>query len=87
MTTDLETALRTAAKSGRLNHVSVGWINGKWSGSYRGVENRDGRIFDHDDIVSALIGAITGRKMPAPEVVKKVRKKVDEVKDEYEDLL
>lgn len=70
---DLENTLRTMAKSGRLNHVSVGFSNGKWSGSYRGVENRDGRIFDADDPVSALIGALTGRKV-APPVQPKARK-------------
>lgn len=65
---DLETTLRTMARNGRLNHVSVGFINGKWSGAYRGVEDRDGRIFEAADPVAALIGALTGRKIaPATE--------------------
>lgn len=74
MSSDLENTLRSMAKSGRLNHVSVGFINGKWSGSYRGVENRDGRIFDADDPVAALIGALTGRKIAPPHPQPKARK-------------
>ena len=70
---DLENTLRTMAKSGRLNHISVGFINGKWSAAYRGVEDLDGRIFEANDIVSALIGALTGRKVTAPPDPKKVR--------------
>jgi len=73
---DLPALIRAAAKSGRLNHISVGFINEKWSASYRGVEDRDGRIFCHSDPVDALIGAITGRKIPEPPVVKPKRTKI-----------
>lgn len=70
---DLPSIIRAAAKSGRLNHISVGFIDGKWSASYRGVEDRDGRVFAHSDAVDALIGAITGRKIPEP-VIQKPKK-------------
>lgn len=83
---DLESELRKAAKSGRLNHVSVGFINGKWSASYRGVENRDGRIVDHDDIVSALIGALNGRKPPEPPEPVKAKPPARK-KDDFEGML
>ncbi len=56
---DLETHLRSAAKAGRLNYISVGFSKGVWSASYRGVDDRDGRIFDHKDVVAALTGALT----------------------------
>ena len=59
MTCDLESALRSAAKSGRLNYISVGFSNGVWSASYRGVDDRDGRICDHKDVVVALTTALT----------------------------
>lgn len=75
---DLESTLRTMAKSGRLNHVSVGFINGKWSAAYRGVEDRDGRIFESNDIVAALIGALTGRKIAPPAQPKAKKATVDE---------
>lgn len=67
---DLESMIRSAAKSGRLNHISVGFINGKWSASYRGVENKDGRIAAHVDPVCAMIEAITGRKTLPPKTKK-----------------
>lgn len=81
---DLETTLRTMARNGRLNHVSVGFINGKWSGSYRGVEDRDGRIFEASDPVAAIMGALTGRKVVEVATTKKV---VAKPKQEEEDLL
>ena len=76
MTDDLATLIRSAAKSGRLNHLSLAWINGKWSASYRGVADPDKRIVDHSDPADALIAALTGRKMPEPVVapVKRNRK-------------
>lgn len=76
MTDELATLIRTAAKSGRLNHLSVAYMNGKWSASYRGVSDPDKRIIEHTDPVDALIGALTGRKMPEPVVapVKRNRK-------------
>jgi hypothetical protein len=55
---DLETLLRAAAKSGRLNYISVGFTKGVWSASYRGVEDREGRMFDSKDVVVALTGAL-----------------------------
>lgn len=64
MTDDLAALIRSAAKSGRLNHLSLAWINGKWSASYRGVADPDKRIVDHSDPADALIAALTGRKMP-----------------------
>lgn len=82
---DIESTLRSMAKSGRLNHVSVGFINGKWSGSYRGVEDRDGRIFEADDPASALIGALTGKKVAPPVPPKVARATKKPVEDE--DLL
>lgn len=63
MSSDLESTLRSMARSGRLNHVSVAFSNGKWFGSYRGVENKDGRHFEASDPVAALMGALTGRKI------------------------
>jgi len=86
---ELEAAIRNAARSGRLNHVSVGFINGKWSASYRGVEDRDGRIVAHSDPVSALMGALTGRKIPEPPPPAPVakKKKPTPVVEDDEDLL
>lgn len=74
MTDELATLIRTAAKSGRLNHLSVAYMNGKWSASYRGVADHDKRIVEHSDPADALIGALTGRKMPEPVVVPVKRK-------------
>ena len=88
---DLESAIRNAAKSGRLNHVSlaVTW-DGKWEAAYRGSTTGDHRIVGHSDPISALIGALTGRT--PPEVVKKPSRQrqvavVNETNDDYEDLL
>ena len=87
---DLETALRSAARSGRLNHLSlaVKWSGG-WEAAYRGVANEDHRMVAHSDPVAALIGALTGRKVPEPE--KPVRKRNVVVKavvpDDNEDIL
>ena len=80
---DLEGTIRTLARNGRLNHVSVGFSNGKWCAAYRGVDDRDGRIFEDRDPIVALIGALTGRKI-APPVQPKVVKKTTAVD---EDLL
>ena len=82
---DLEGTLRALARNGRLNHVSVGFINGKWSGSYRGVDDRDGRLFEANDPVAAIMGALTGRKVAAVTEAKKVP--VTKPKPEDEDLL
>lgn len=63
---DLETLIRSLAKSGRLNHLSLGFLsNGQWGASYRGVLDADKRMADHPDPVAALIAALSGRK-PAP---------------------
>lgn len=82
---DLEATLRTMARSGRLNHVSVGFINGKWSGSYRGVDDRDGRHFEANDPVAAIMGALTGKKIATVTEAKKAP--VTKPKQEDEDLL
>lgn len=84
---DIESTLRSMAKSGRLNHVSVGFINGKWSASYRGVEDRDGRIVESNDIVSAFIGALTGRKMAEPAAPSREKAPAKVKPKEDEDLL
>lgn len=71
---DLETAITQAAKSGRLNHVtlSVKW-DGGWEAGYRGVATGDYRTVSHKDPVAALIGALTGKKQPDAPKPKKVR--------------
>ncbi len=84
---DLESTLRSMAKSGRLNHVSVAFSNGKWSGSYRGVEDRDGRHFEANDVVSALMGALTGRKVAEPAAPSREKAPAKVKPKEDEDLL
>lgn len=73
--TDLETAIRSAAKAGRLNHLSlaVTW-EGKWEASYRGVDHKDHRITTHSDPASALLMALTGRKVDEPKPTPKKRR-------------
>lgn len=63
----LEDLIRSLAKSGRLNHLSLGFLNnGQWGASYRGVSDADKRIVDHPDPVDALISALSGKKPPPP---------------------
>ena len=77
--TELETAIRTAARSGRLNHLSLAFMNGKWSASYRGVSDPDKRIVDHADPVAAMVAALTGKRPVAPPKAK--TKPVDDEDD------
>lgn len=74
--TDLETAILNSAKAGRLNHVSlaVTW-EGKWEASYRGVDHKDHRIITHSDPTSALLMALTGRKIDESKATPQKRKK------------
>lgn len=89
---DIETSLRALAKSGRLNHVSVGFINGKWSASYRGVGDKDKRMAEHSDPASALLMALTGRKIDEPKVAQAPKRRraaptPPPTEDDVEDLL
>ena len=95
MSQDLESILRSAAKSGRLNHLTLAakW-DGGWEAGYRGVATDDHRIVTHSDPVAALTGALTGRKQPEPEKPKRNRKAIiaemearRSVPDDNEDLL
>lgn len=88
---DLEARLRSLARSGRLNYVSLAFPlsgKGEWEATYRGVEDRDTRFASHSDPVSALLMALTGRKpaatKPASRRPKRAAKPVD---DDDEDLL
>ena len=74
MSQDLESIIRSAAKSGRLNHLTLAakW-DGGWEAGYRGVATDDHRIAAHSDPVAALLGALTGRKQPEPEKPKRTR--------------
>lgn len=63
----LELALRSLAKSGRLNHLSVAFVNGQWEASYRGVDNADKKIVQHKDVVEAITAALKVRKPPKEE--------------------
>lgn len=69
MSASLEDLIRKAAKSGRLNHLSIAFINGSWEASYRGVEDKDKRIVAHKDPVCALMESLNGRKVDAPKEV------------------
>lgn len=83
---DIETALRKAAKAGRLNHVSLAatW-DGKFEAGYRGITSEQHRTVKHADPVAALIGALTGR---TPTKTTSPKATVDEPKtDDNEDLL
>lgn len=88
---DLETALRNSAKAGRLNHVSLAFTwDGKWEAAYRGVPHNDHRIVQHSDPVSALLAALTGKKIPEPVKRQASRKKAPVTApepEEYEDDL
>ena len=80
---DLETAITQAAKSGRLNHVtlSVKW-DGGWEAGYRGVATGDYRTVSHKDPVAALIGALTGRTPKVePPARKQPKRAANAVKD------
>jgi hypothetical protein len=87
---DLESLIRAAARTGRLNHLSIGFIAGEWSASYRGVADSDKRIVGHVDPVDALVSALTGRKAPAiekPKVAAQRKRVATPSKDEFEGLL
>lgn len=61
----LEDLLRDKANSGDLNHISIAFLHsGGWSVSYRGAMQNDYRNTDNEDVVNALIEALTGRKPP-----------------------
>lgn len=89
---DIETSLRVLAKSGRLNHVSVAFVDGTWSASYRGVEDRDKRFVTHSDPASAMLMALTGRKIDEPKVAQAPKRRraaptPPPTEDDDEDLL
>ena len=86
MSQDLESIIRSAAESGRLNHITLAakW-GGGWEAGYRGVATGDYRTVSHKDPVAALIGALTGKKQPDAPKPKKV--KAPSVSDDNEDLL
>lgn len=100
MSTDLESILRSAAKSGRLNHLTLAakW-DGGWEAGYRGVATDDHRIVAHSDPVVALTGALTGRTPKAepparkqaevtkPKRVAKAVKDTMNAPDDNEDIL
>lgn len=94
MISDLETLIRSLAKSGKLNHISLGFTNsGQWGASYRGVLDADKRMVDHPDPVEALKAALSGKKpSPPPPPPKKTRarpapKPLAAQVDDDEDLL
>ena len=64
---DLESTIRSIAKAGRLNHLSLAatW-DGKFEASYRGVATDDHRIKSHSDPATALLMALTGRNIDEP---------------------
>lgn len=67
MTKPLENLLRAAARSGNLNHLSIGYSGpGLWTVAYRGVSHADHRMVEGPDVVDAIIDALTGSKS-APE--------------------
>lgn len=64
---DLESALRSAAKSGRLNYLSLSFTaKGTWEATYRGVADQDLRHVEHSDPASAIHSALIGRKIAEP---------------------
>lgn len=88
---DLETAIRNSLKAGRLNHISlaVKW-DGTWEAAYRGTSTEDHRIATHSDPTSALLMALTGRKIDEPKKsTQRARKPAPApvVADDDEDLL
>lgn len=94
MSSDLENLIRSLWKSGRLNHISVAFMNdGEWSASYRGVQDADKRMISHPDPVEALKAALSGKKPPPPPPPPKktrarpVPKPVAAPVDDDEDLL
>ena len=92
---DLETLIHSLAKSGRLNHISMGHdtATGGWFASYRGVKDEDKRMITHGDPVQALLAVLSGKKpAPPPPPPKKTRarpapKPVAAPVDDDEDLL
>ena len=68
MSDTLENLMRSLAKSGRLNHLSVGYDiqTGGWFASYRGVLDADKRLVTHADPADALMAALSGKKPPPP---------------------
>lgn len=78
---DLETLIRSAARSGNLNHLSLAFIDGKWSASYRGVSDSDKRIVEHVDPVDAMVTALTGRKVTTPPPIKSTKRRLINTED------
>jgi hypothetical protein len=50
--------LQKAAKSGRLNYLSVMWCNTEWEVTFRGVADKDHHYVRNKDIVQALQTAL-----------------------------
>ena len=84
MSKPLEDLLRDLAKSGSLNHITISYLHsGGFEVGYRGTLHADHRRCSGDDVVDALIDALTGKKgipgvQDAPvQKAKPVRKKAE----------
>lgn len=87
---DLESALRSAARSGRLNYLSLSFTaKGTWEATYRGVADQDLRHIEHSDPASAILSALSGRKVaePKPEAKGKAKRQVEQPSTSLSDLL
>lgn len=84
----LEDLLREAAKSGRLNHLSIAWLHtGLWGAAYRGQAHTDHRMVDHPDVVCALRAALTGKPGSAPVIEKPKRTRAKAAAPVVDDIL
>lgn len=85
----LEDVLRDAARSGRLNHVSLAYTDKGWEAAYRGASHGDHRMTTHADPACALRAALTGKpgEAPAVEKPKRARKVAAPVDDVFGDLM
>lgn len=72
-----------------MNYMSIAFTDRGWEVSYRGVENKDFRISQHDDVVCAIRGAMTGRvgAEPKPERPKRAKKAVAQRSSANDDIL
>lgn len=63
MSDSIEEVLRALTRKGDLNHVSLGFVNGAYECVYRGVMGKDFRTARHSDPASAILSALTGKKI------------------------
>lgn len=87
----LEELLRSCARKGELNYLSIAFTDRGFEAAYRGVK-RDGSLSAHHDPVCAIFKALTGKPgVEPPKAATPSRKRAGTdtpaEKNEFDDLL